>query len=453
MFVLHLMISIVLIAQPVFAATYFVKATGNNAQNGLSDATAWKTIAKVNAMSFAPGDAVQFRGGDTFTGTLALNGSNDTGSWTNPITIQSYGTGRALISNAKARCMTLTNIGHVHVTNINCSGVNFSTNGAHGIMVWNDAGLVEDLEFSDMDVGQFGYQGIYVGTGTYASAYNSLKFMRMRVHDNLYDGIGFAPQGNQLSAFRNLYLGNVEADHNRGFGDGTGNGVEIYGAENLLVENSQFHDNGGFNNNSGNYGIYVQNTSHCTMRWNEAYNQKTSQWDGGGFDLDGGTVDCILEHNYSHDNDGPGYSLIEVAGSPQTWGYNILRNDNSSVHDGCKFGLGSLYVTQTGMPWTPISNLTVTGNRFYATCAAGKAVNIRENSIVGNGVLSSNLFYANVGALIVNVETYNPGLSFVSNTYQHDGTWGGTWTIIDNGVWFSTLASWGRDQAGASMGE
>jgi hypothetical protein len=39
-----------------WAATYYVDATnGNDANNGLSEVTPWKTIAKVNAPRFNPG--------------------------------------------------------------------------------------------------------------------------------------------------------------------------------------------------------------------------------------------------------------------------------------------------------------------------------------------------------------------------------------------------------------
>lgn len=46
------------------AETYYVKNGGNNASAGTSHATAWATIAKVNATAFAPGDSVLFRCND-----------------------------------------------------------------------------------------------------------------------------------------------------------------------------------------------------------------------------------------------------------------------------------------------------------------------------------------------------------------------------------------------------
>jgi hypothetical protein len=48
----------------LYAATYYVDATlGKDTNNGLSQTTAWKTIAKVNASRFSPGDQIPFQGG------------------------------------------------------------------------------------------------------------------------------------------------------------------------------------------------------------------------------------------------------------------------------------------------------------------------------------------------------------------------------------------------------
>ena len=70
----HLFLTITLVmffslAVNAFAATYYVKPNGNNTLDGRSDATAWKTIDKVNRYSFATGDDVYFKCGGTWVGT------------------------------------------------------------------------------------------------------------------------------------------------------------------------------------------------------------------------------------------------------------------------------------------------------------------------------------------------------------------------------------------------
>ena len=72
------------------ATNYYVSASGNDSNNGTSENTAWKSIAKVNSVSFKPGDRILFHCGDTFTGTIKVNNSGTSGS---AIVYGSYGTG------------------------------------------------------------------------------------------------------------------------------------------------------------------------------------------------------------------------------------------------------------------------------------------------------------------------------------------------------------------------
>lgn len=81
----------------LYAATYYVDATlGTDDNDGLSEATAWKTIAKVNASSFVPGDSILFNRGDTWREQLTVPGSGSSGS---PITYGAYGSGVLPIIN------------------------------------------------------------------------------------------------------------------------------------------------------------------------------------------------------------------------------------------------------------------------------------------------------------------------------------------------------------------
>jgi len=74
------------------AADYYISSSGNDANNGFSSSTPWKTIAKVNSSfsTIKAGDRVLFNRGDTFYGTLNISRS---GIASNPITISAYGTG------------------------------------------------------------------------------------------------------------------------------------------------------------------------------------------------------------------------------------------------------------------------------------------------------------------------------------------------------------------------
>lgn len=57
---------------------YYVSKTGSDAAAGTSTATAWQTIAKVNATSFATGDSIFFMSDSTYYGTLTPTTANVT---------------------------------------------------------------------------------------------------------------------------------------------------------------------------------------------------------------------------------------------------------------------------------------------------------------------------------------------------------------------------------------
>src|SRR6516225_1822875 len=71
--------------------TYYVdSASGSDTANGTSMSTAWKSLTKVNSITFQAGDKILFNKGGSWNGQLHPLGSGSSG---NPITIDSYGTG------------------------------------------------------------------------------------------------------------------------------------------------------------------------------------------------------------------------------------------------------------------------------------------------------------------------------------------------------------------------
>lgn len=99
----YLLILLCFLSLSASATNYYVKNGGNDALAGTSDANAWETITKVNAVwnagTFAPGDSILFNRGDTFYGSITISESGISG---NPITLSAYGTG----DKPKLSCFT-----------------------------------------------------------------------------------------------------------------------------------------------------------------------------------------------------------------------------------------------------------------------------------------------------------------------------------------------------------
>ncbi|MCX7669534.1 MAG: hypothetical protein N2439_05620, partial [Anaerolineae bacterium] len=83
--------------------TYYVSSSGgNDGNNGLSESTPFKTIAKVNSLNLQPGDRVLFKCGDTWRGEQLVIGKS--GAEGAPITFGSYPAGcanRPILSGAQ----------------------------------------------------------------------------------------------------------------------------------------------------------------------------------------------------------------------------------------------------------------------------------------------------------------------------------------------------------------
>lgn len=105
-----IILALLYLTLPVYSAVYYVDFNaGNDSDNGLSESSPWKTLSKVNAFAFSPGDQVLFKRDVKWRGALAPI-SSGTGSL--PITFGAYGAGaRPIITAAQPLSGTWTNLG------------------------------------------------------------------------------------------------------------------------------------------------------------------------------------------------------------------------------------------------------------------------------------------------------------------------------------------------------
>lgn len=93
------LLTLLLVAVDSWAqTTYYVAANGKDTNDGKSILSPFQTLGKVSSLSLVPGDAVLFRRGDTFRGTLTIR---QAGSATALIRVDAYGTGeRPILSGS-----------------------------------------------------------------------------------------------------------------------------------------------------------------------------------------------------------------------------------------------------------------------------------------------------------------------------------------------------------------
>lgn len=334
---------------PVHATTYYVSATGDDTQSGTSAATAWRTTSRVEAATFQPSDRILFEAGQVFSGGFQLHGQ---GTPTQPIIVSSYGTGRATIASGTGYGILSYNKSGIEIRRLNIMGSGRLSNNSSGILFYIDQPNTSFpyLRMDSLDVSGYLVLGIGIGSNC-NSGYSDVRITACQLHDNGEDG--FYSYGPDTPVHSNWYIGNCQAYNNSGRSDvtqhNTGNGIVVGAVDNCIVEYCQAYNNGWLSadGSNGPAGIWGVLSNKLIIQYCESHhNIAGGRFDGSGFDLDGGCTYCILQYNYSHDNQGPGYVLAQYPGAPPM--HDLIVRYNISDNDARKFGQGALEVWSSG---------------------------------------------------------------------------------------------------------
>lgn len=341
-------------AAPVDAATYFVSAAGNDDAPGTSQQQAWRTLARTFEQKFAAGDSLLLRAGDTFDGGILIEGEGDNAQ--KPITISSYGEGRATIQSPGSG-ITVRNRGGVQVENLILRGrgnVSRVTAGVHVVNTLPGSKKLKRIRLLNLDVAGFGKAGIFVegaATDGSRSGFEDVLIQGCLAHRNTLCGIevsGVYESFDSGLCHRQVNVINCKAHHNEGDPSlrvHSGSGILVSDVDGATIDNCEAHENGGQCRArvGGPVGIWAAVANRVTIRKCKSHHNQTQGLDGGGFDFDVGVTDSIMEDCVSHDNAGPGYLIYTYGGAPRTV-QNITIRRCSSREDGQKNEYGAFYI-------------------------------------------------------------------------------------------------------------
>ena len=347
------------------------------------------------------------------------------------VTIGSYGSGSATINAGSGAGLIAKNRGSVHLHNLNFVGAGASKNSSTGILFINT--LPGNIKFSDIqihrvDVSGFRQSGICFKaepTDRSWSGFRNVKITNTTSHDNGDAGISCIGAWNPDQkgyAHADFYIGNCSAYRNAGIpgkGSHSGNGIVLAQVDGAIIEHCRAYENGNLNDyeDGGPVGIWAWDANRVIIQFNESHHNRTSSGkDGGGFDLDGGVTNSVVQYNYSHDNDGAGYLLAQFEGARRFYG-NVLRY-NLSVNDGRRNGYGGIHLWSTGANGG-ITDTYFYANRIYmAKSAEGSpaAVDCTSDDI-RNIRFYNNSFQTDGKAVLVRGRT-NQGAVFKDNTFS-----------------------------------
>lgn len=436
-------------AEAATNTTYYVSTSGSDSNAGTSTASPWKSLAKVDATTFQPGDRILFQAGNAWTGQLWPKGSGASGA---PITIGSYGSGaRPSFAGAGkvADTVKLWNQQYWTVTGIDVSNNAPSTGTAganlgdfRGIHIGGDdsktlSGFVvdgvsvHDVTGVDNWVGgstannktgihfQMGWDrakntgGIVFNTTvpniaappSTPTILTGITVQNSSIQNTSWGGIvtkqyvGDAPGavatgwGLRSSASDSKYApfthvtiqGNYITQRGTAYG---ANGMLLDDVRDAVVQNNLV-------DRVGTCGIELDYADVATVQHNEVTGTsvKAGGSDSNAVDPDMGTTNIVIQYNYLHNNN-VGFLVFQVRfGGSSVWRYNIVANSSKE-----SMQLGSIssstaqiynntfYNTSSTLAsLSTNSHYTFTNNIFYTTAA--KPTMASGSSIVYNNNL------------------------------------------------------------------
>jgi hypothetical protein len=396
---IYFTVALFFITTPTAArALYLDGMDGNDSANGLTTATAWKSLTKANAFAYQPGDSLLFRRGSRQTGQFAP--ANGSGTAQAPIFVGAYGTGArplveaeglsqdaVVIQNRNYWTLTtleITNTGAARPTgsgNLRRTGIRVTTDN-FGIM----RGIVlRDLIVRDVN-------GSLVKHNTNEG------------HGILFSATGSTTVNGQLSRFDSLVIEDCRLAHTDRNGisqytsngsrstrvviqrnlleDIGGDGIKIWGSDYALVERNTLRG-GRMRAQDHAAGMWPFEAKGTVIQFNEVSGMRGTV-DGMAYDADYRCDSTLIQYNYSYNNEG-GFILMCAPGN--SYSTNTVVRYNISVND----GVNSARVIQLG---GKITNTRIYNNTFYIP--GHKDVPIIASNEWDGGNADSTFFYNNI---------------------------------------------------------
>ena len=380
-------------------STYYVSTSGSDSAAGTSTTSAWKSINRVNSQTLKAGDKVLFQGGKTFYGSLYVP-SREGGTSTAPVTFSTYGTGRATINSGSKAGIDVAQTAGIGISNLNFVGSGMSSNTWPGIWIhvdWADRKL-STINVKNVDVSGYGREGMKIMVAGARSSISDVRIEYSSFHDNLFGGMKVT--GSAHNSNRNYVVDHVKAYNNPGSlneGDVSGSGIFVADVDGARISRSIAYNNG--KDGKAPVGIWTAGSNRVTIEYCESYNNRTRDIsDGGGFDFDWDVHNSVMQYNYSHGNDGPGFLIY--AGSHAASG-NVIRY-NVSENDGRKNGKAGIQLGG-GVSNTQVYNNTVyIAGTGHSQSSAFQAHDFGSNGKVPTNItVRNNILYTTNGAKVV----------------------------------------------------
>jgi hypothetical protein len=397
---------------------YYVDSTGSDSNDGLSTTTPWKTLTKVNSITFNPGDEILFKAGDSWSGRLQPLGSGTSGV---PIVIDMYGTGNKPVIHGAgtngSSGLLLTNVSYWEVNDLEITNTQNTggTNEMRGIMVSNTGTAavnhvyIQNCYVHDVNSVAVGGTNYTKGSGgiIYSGYFNDVLVKNCHINNCATEGI-------RNTASTTLST-NILFEYNlveNVYGDGI---VMSNVASGCVMSYNTVHNT--CTSSAANFaGIWTYNSTGTVVSHNEVYGLTGGDIDGEAFDADLTTNGDIFEYNYSHDNS-RGFMLFMPSAT------NIVVRENVSVND-CTGGAKLFNYTSTN------TTNKIYNNTFYLGANITEIFEGGYNSLFNNNIMYATGTVSKFGAVAISSSSVFKNNCFYPSTVT--STNGPAGTVANN---------------------
>lgn len=351
-------------ASPATAATYYLDSKGGSDSNdGLSEATPWKSLTKANTTTFTPGSKLLLKAGSSWTGQLFPKGAGTKG---NPNVIGMYGTGAKplIAANGAYSGVRLLNQPYWEIADLEITNRTTNWGDYHGIAIeGKDFGTIEHVYIRDCFIhdvhgvvawignsNSTGDAGVIDNAGWDASKHSGGIVFDVTTSNSTrtrFDDILIEKNVIQDCSFAGISIKQVQGSVGWG-GRTSATDANWYPHTNLVIRDNYLSQ---YNNDHGCNTIYVTNvrggmiernvcersgvsaielyfTDDIVVQENEVFKtiRRCNSADYNGLDADKGTTKTVFQRNYVHDN-GDGILFCQFAFGDAVVRYNILQNN------------------------------------------------------------------------------------------------------------------------------
>lgn len=367
--------------------TYYVAASGNSANDGLTE-SAPISIDKVGALSLGAGDSVLFKKGDKFTKNLVVN--NVSGADDNPVTFASYGAGdKKPVIEFAGDVLSFNKCGNIVVRDLEVSVIG----GTYA------QGAVNGIIFNYNKVGSAKFRNVYITDNYVHGNGNERNAMGISI-SSIEDSAKTSPR----EILQNVYIyGNTVCDLGRS-GIHTGGWLsyekdnqnntfmDLY--RNIFINENDVH-------NVGNIGIYIVACTNSTINRNLVYKtgmrsaSENAEGECGIMALGADTMDIMFNVAYDNRNAGTAYDSMAIDIDWNTTNINVQYNH---TYENTGSGIGTMACQNSFIRNNRVENNKCSTNQVaqiqvsdftsrYACVEddmhAVKNVKVEENLIIG----------------------------------------------------------------------